>query len=302
MSHMKSVSMIGLPFYSLSKYRGMGMAVGALRKLGIADVVKQQVESFNDLGDVKLSEIEADSGTSNLRNFSQFLRDTDSVQRASSQVGSDDFVFCLGGECTFTVGTTAGFKTRFAGRPGILWMDAHGDFNTPETTISGFIGGMCLAFICGHGPNLTSAVETARPLLNEENVVHLGSRALDPLESEAIKSSRVRLYSASDVHEIGVLEVAKNASRYLAERCEWIICHLDVDCIDPTIIPATNYREQGQGLSMEEVRIVAEELRTTGKLRVFDLAAYNPMLDHNYESGNQLVKLTSEIFSSNAPE
>jgi len=73
---MKNMSMIGLPFYSLAEYRGMGMAVGVLRNLGIADAVKQQVESFNDLADVKLSEIGANSGTSNLRNFGQFLRDT----------------------------------------------------------------------------------------------------------------------------------------------------------------------------------------------------------------------------------
>jgi arginase len=293
---MQNVSMIGLPFYSLAKYRGMGMAIKALRGLGIADTLKQQAQAFKDLGDVTLSRIETDSGPSNLRNFPQFLRDTDSVLRAVSKVGSDDFVLCLGGECTLIVGSTAGFKTKFKGKPGILWMDAHGDFNTPETTTSGFIGGMCLAFACGRGPKLTSAIERARPLLSEENVVHLASRSLDPLESKAMKSSPLKFYSAAEAHKIGMQKVAQDAAKYLAERSDWIICHLDVDSLDPSIISAVNFQEGG-GLTLEEVRTVAGGLQSTGKLKVFDLAAYNPMLDHNHDSGNKLLRLTSQILS-----
>jgi len=298
---MQNVSMIGLPFYSLAKYRGMGMAVEALRRLGIADVVKRQAGAFKDLGDVELSEIEMDSGPSNLKNFPQFLQDTDSVFRAASQVSSEDFVFCLGGECTFIPGSVAGLRSKFKGKPGILWIDAHGDFNTPETTVSGFIGGMCLAFACGRGPKLTAAIESARPLLNEENVVHLGSRSLDPLELKAMRSSPLRFYSASDVRKIGMPTVAREAAQYLAAQSDWIICHLDVDSIDPSIISAVNFRDDA-GLSLEEVRIAVDELGGTDKLKVFDLAAYNPMLDHNYDSANKLLKLTSEIFSQHTPD
>jgi len=294
---MENVSLIGLPFYSLAKYRGMGLAVKALRELGIAEVVKRQASAFRDLGDVPFSEIEADSGPANLRNFPQYLRDTDTVLRASSQVGSDDFVFCLGGECTFIAGTLAGFKTKFKGKPGILWMDAHGDFNTPETTTSGFIGGMCLAFACGRGPKLSSDIESARPLLSEENVVHLASRALDPLEEKAMQSSPLRLYSASDVHRTGIGKVAREAAEYLADRSDWIICHLDVDSIDNGIISAVNFSEKGSGLTLEEVKTVVHEIRRTGKLKVFDLAAYNPNLDLKRGSGDKLLKLTSEILS-----
>ena len=294
---MENVSLIGLPFYSLAKYRGMGLAVNALRELGIAQVVKRQASAFRDLGDVPLSEIESDSGPANLRNFPQYLRDTDAVLRASTQVGSDDFVFCLGGECTFIAGTLAGFKTKFKGKPGILWMDAHGDFNTPDTTPSGFIGGMCLASACGRGPKLSADIESARPLMDEENVVHLASRALDPLEETAMRFSPLKLYSASDAHRVGLAKVANEAAKYLADRSDWIVCHLDVDSIDPSIIPAVNFLEKGSGLTLEEVKTVVHELRRTGKLRVFDLTAYNPNLDQMQDSGNKLLKLTSEILT-----
>lgn len=288
--------MLGLPFYSLARYRGMGQAVKALRALGISEAMKARSEIFSDLGDVPLSDIEKDSGRSNLRNFPHFLRDTDRVLHATSAVNAADFVFCLGGECTFVPGSLAGFKSKFKGEPGMLWMDAHGDFNTPETTTSGFIGGMPLAFACGLGPELSPAMENTRPLLKGENVVHVGSRVLDPLESKAMQSSKLKLYSAVDVHKMGISKVAREAAEHLAERSDWIVCHLDVDAIDPEVISAVNYHESG-GLTLDEVKTVVHELEKTGKLKVFNLTAYNPNLDVNNDSAQKLLKLTSEIFA-----
>lgn len=292
---MERAKLIGIPFYSLEKYRGMGAAVQALRRDGIVDLVKKATESFSDLGDVSLSRIEVDSGPPNLRNFPQFLKDTDSVIKTAKGVNSDDFVFCLGGECTFVVGALAGFKSRFKGKPGMLWIDAHGDFNTPETTGSGFMGGMPLAFACGRGPKLTPDVENARPLLDEENVVHVGSRSLDPLESKAMLSSPMRLYSATAARKDGIMKVAEQAADYLADRCDWITCHLDVDSIDPSILPAVNFPEPG-GLSLDDVRTMVQALKSTGKLKVFDLTAYNPLMDQNHESATKLLRLVAEIF------
>lgn len=291
---MEKLTLIGLPFYSLSKYRGMGEAVKVLRSLGIVEVLKKSSESFDDLGDCRLSHIDSDSGPSNLRNFPQFLTDTDAVLEMAGKVESDDFIFCLGGECTFIAGTLAGFKSKFKGKSGMLWMDAHGDFNTPETTVSGFIGGMCLAFACGRGPKLGDAVERARPLLEEENIVHVASRALDPLESKAMSASPLKLYSASAVSKQGVSKVAADVAAYLADRCDWITCHLDVDSIDPSFMPAVNFPEPG-GLSPEEVKTMVQALRGTGKLRVFDLTAYNPTIDQNGTSAARLLELVSEI-------
>ena len=275
----------------------MGIAVKALREIGITDVIKRVSHSFSDLGDISLSEIYADSEPSNLRNFPQFLKDTDTVNRGvRNLVSSDDFVFCLGGECTFIAGTLAGFKDKFAGKPGILWMDAHGDFNTPETTPSGFIGGMCLALACGRGPKLSWEIEGSRPLISEENVVHLGSRALDPLEAKAMEASPLKLIPASKVHQEGVSKVANEAAEHLSDSADWLICHFDVDVTGTWIIPAVNFPEKGPGLTLEQVRTVVEALRKTGKLKVFDLTAYNPTLDQNHTSGKKILNLISEIF------
>lgn len=296
-SPMENVRLIGLPFYSLSKYRGMGEAVKTLRSFGIAEALKKSAASFNDLGDCRLSRIDVDSGAPNLRNFTQFLADTDTVQQMAGTVESNDFVFCLGGECTFVVGALAGFKSKFEGKPGMLWMDAHGDFNTPETTMSGFIGGMPLAFACGRGPKLSASIEKVKPILQEENVVHVGSRALDSLESKAMSASPLKLYSASAVHREGASKVAAEAAKHLAERSGWITCHLDADSIDPAIMPAVNFPEPG-GLTLEEVKLMVRALKETGKLKVFNLTAYNPTLDRGQASAKRLLKLVGELMSS----
>jgi arginase len=296
---LEKVTLLGLPIHSLAKYRGMGMAVEAFRSNGIANVVRSAAVDFNDLGDAALSHIEIDSGPPNMRNLPQFLEDTMKVQDLASRVDPQDFVFCLGGECTFVVGTLTGFKSKFKGKPGMLWMDAHGDFNTPETTVSGFIGGMPLALACGRGPKLTQGVENARPLLDEANVVHLGSRSLDPLESKAMSSSPMKLYSASTVRGQGISRVAEEAAEYLAERCDWITCHFDVDLLDPSVMPAVNFQESG-GFTFAEAQTVIEAVKRTGKLKVLDLTAYNPLLDRDGASIAQLLKFISETFRPHA--
>ena len=294
---MNNIALIGLPFYSLKKYRGTGKAVSFLRSGGIAQTLAKSAVRFNDLGDLRLSQITEDRGPPNLKNFPQYLRDMDAAQVIASRVGDEDFVFCLGGECTLVTGTLAGFKGRFKGKPGMLWLDAHGDFNTPDTTTSGFLGGMPLAFACGRGPKLHQNIEDARLLLEVENVVHLASRSVDPLESKAMSSSPMKVYSASTMHKEGVPKVSAEAAAYLADHSDCITCHLDVDSIDPTIIPAVNYPEPG-GLTLEEVKTVVGALRGTGKLKVFNLTAYNPTLDQDQASAKKLLTLVTELMSN----
>jgi arginase len=294
---MENCTLIGLPIFSLAKYRGMGEAVNALRQAGIAKTLTSSAAHFNDLGDVSLSQITEDHGPPNLWNFQQFLLDMDAAQMAANRVDAADFVFCLGGECTLVTGTLAGFKARFKGRPGMLWLDAHGDFNTPETTTSGFLGGMPLAFACGRGPRLHQNIEEARPLLEEKNVVHLASRALDPKESEAMQSSPMKIYSAATIRRQGISKVAAEAATYLTDHSDWMICHLDLDSIDPAVIPAVNYPEPG-GLTLEEVKMAVRAVQRTGKWKVFNLTAYNPTLDADHISGQKILTLVSDLLGS----
>jgi arginase len=294
-----TASLVGLPLYTNSKYYGMALASGTLRKLGISEVIRKHSRSFRDRGDVKLSTISEDTGPQNLRNFSHFIEDTTTVYRTlSGWTEFDELTLCLGGECALIAGEMAAFKRRFNGIPGILWLDAHGDFNTPSTSPSGFIGGMCLAMTCARGPGLTDEIEKLRPLVMEENVIHVGSRALDPEEAKMMEESALKLYSASEVHRKGIQETAQTVAHELAEHCDWVVCHLDLDAIDPRIMPSVNFPASGEALIMEDVVTTIRQLHNTDKLRVFNIAAYNPMMDnYNYECGMKILRLVSKTIS-----
>ena len=155
---MEPLTFIGLPLSTRAKNKGMISAVKVLREARITNGLRKNVGTFVDVGDVRLSEIDVDSGPKNLTNFRQFLQDSEKIRSAISGVCAKGLVFGLGGECSICVGTLAGLKVRGRGQLGMVWIDAHGDFNTPETTPSGFIGGMCLAFACGRGRQLNPSL------------------------------------------------------------------------------------------------------------------------------------------------
>jgi arginase len=288
---MKRLSFLGIPIYSSANYRGIGKSVETLRNLGIAEILRSKCDVFTDLGDVALPSLLIDSGPKNLRNFDYFSKCSRIVADAATKAHKEDSVFCLGGECGLIVGALAGLRTRFEGKPGLVWLDAHGDFNTPETSPSGFVGGMGLAFACGRGP----AMDGIRPPLDEGHVVHVGSRNLDPLERQAMQDSPMRVFTAKDVRDKGLEEILNDAVNQLSE-CEWITCHLDVDVIDPSAISAVNFPCQG-GLTIDEVKAIVRKLDGTGKLKVFNLAGYNALLDANQESGKRILQLISDMFS-----
>ncbi len=274
----------------------MGEAVKNLRNVGILQRLESVYGSLTDLGDVDCPAIERDHGPRNLHNIEEFLEGTRRVKdKLSKGLDGSKLTFCLGGECTFIVGSLAGLKTVHKGRPGIVWLDAHGDFNTPETTPSGFIGGMCLAVACGRGPKLSPDIEDSRPLLEEERVVHVGSRALDPGEDKALTSS-VKVFPAQEVKK-NPGDIARQAARHLADSSDWIIAHLDVDVLDPSIMPGVNFPEAG-GLTDGDVLEVFQALHSTGKLKVVDLTAYNPAGDPKKQGQSLLLDLAPRLIKT----
>jgi arginase len=289
---MRNISLLGIPVYTLTKNYGIGLAVRSLRDLGIAQTLEGRFDHVRDFGDVTLPTLTKDEGAPNLRNYPHFLASTDAIFNTTKKLPAEGTVFCLGGECGLILGGMAGFRHNFVGQPGLLWIDAHGDFNTPETTQSGFIGGMPLAFVCGHGPKFNPEVENLRPLIREYSVVHVGGRDFDTLESNALKESQMKLYSSSSFRTNGTSRTAVKMADQLADQSDWITCHLDIDALDPSIVSAVNFPSP-RGLTLEEIRIIVEALSQTEKLKVFNLAGYNSTLDKNQASARTILDLIS---------
>ena len=291
---MERVTFVGIPFYSLAEYQGMGGAVQSLRDAGIVQRLRSGRVKVRDIGDVECPRINRDHGPRNLRNYEEFIQGTRRVRdKLLKEADGSALTFCLGGECTFIVGSVAALKQVYGGKPGIVWMDAHCDFNTPETTQSGFIGGMPLAIACGRGPRLPEDIESAKPLLEEKRVVHVGARALDPGEDEALRSS-VRVFDAGELRKKGAKEAARQAAKSLDGSSDWIIAHLDVDVLDPSIMPGVNFPE-ARGLIITDVLGIIRELKFTGKLAVVDVTAYNPFKDGDGRGRSLLLTFVQEL-------
>jgi arginase len=268
----------------------MGDAPVALRKAGLAAALGAP----GDLGDVEIPELKKDFTEGTIKNLTHFTTATSRVFGAMKALGQERLVI-LGGECSETVGVMAGLADVSGGKAGMIWLDAHGDFNTPGTSRSGYIGGMCLALACGMAPGLDVGTgQTPAPLAGER-LVHVGSRALDPPEVTAFNNSPAKLYTAQQVKKIGAAEVAEETARHLDNRSDWIACHLDVDVTDPTLVPAVNYPTPG-GLTLEETSMIIRKVLGTGKMRVLELAAYNPSKDKGNASADRVIELLKAVF------
>lgn len=285
---MDSRAVIGVPLYTLAAYGGIGGSPAALRRGGVVMATGGTV----DLGDVQIMSLQGDSVEGKVKNFRHFKEASLAAYRAAKGIQAES-VIVLGGECSETVGVTAGLAERFGGRPGMLWMDAHGDFNTPETSPSGYIGGMCLAMACGRGPRLGLGPNEAP--LSDDRLVHMGSRALDPPEKRAFATSSAELIPARQLKKVGARDAATNAVRRLEGSSDWIACHLDVDVVDPTQIPAVNYPAPG-GITVEEASAVLKILLASEKTKVLEVAAYNCSLDRDGASLQKIARLLEMAF------
>jgi arginase len=195
----------------------------------------------------------------------------------------------LGGDHSMAMGSLAGLKEAYQGNLGLLWVDAHGDFNTQDTTPSGNIHGMPLAVITGRGaPELVDIGPF--PAVREENTVLFGIRDLDPEESRLIRESKVTMFSIRDIMERGFYTCLQEALQVVTYGVDQFHLSFDMDSIDPIFAPGTGTPVMG-GLNDREVLYLMERVHETGQLVSMDLVEVNPALD----VGNKTARLASEL-------
>jgi arginase len=201
------------------------------------------------------------------------------VERALEQ---NERPVSIAGDCCTTIGMLAGLQ--HAGiSPYLIWFDAHGDFNTWETTPSGFLGGMPLAMIVGLGEQTLVNAVGMTPLPQEQVLLSDG-RDLDPGERLAIKNS-----SITHLHHVGEL-----LNYPLPEKPLYV--HFDTDVLSPQVAPAMNYLAQG-GASAQELQAVFNHLSQSGQIVAVSLSSWNPDLDTDGQSRNVCMELLSSLVS-----
>jgi arginase len=177
----------------------------------------------------------------------------------------------------------------------LIWFDAHGDMNLPETSPSGNIHGMPLAHLLGHGDRDLSNIGGASPSVKPKNVVLIGIRDIDDRERRVIRESGITVFTMSDIDEQGMVAVSRKALDIVTENTAGFHISFDVDGCDPTVIPGSGALVSG-GVSFCEAHQLLENCARTGKMVSMEVAELNPFLDEKIISAERTAMLAQSAF------
>ena len=291
---------LGVPMDLGQQRRGVDMGPSAVRYAGFYDRLCRLGCQVEDAGNVptpirEQRAVREHSSTETQGGIVRHLPEVVAVCQAVYQLASacaptPEIPIFLGGDHSIAIGSVAGTAT--AGPLGLIWIDAHGDFNTPDTSPSGNIHGMPVAALTGRGH--PALVDLGHPgaKLRPQEIAMIGVRDLDPAEREGLASSGVHVYTMRDVDELGMATVARRALSHL-NHLQRIHVSLDMDSIDPDVAPGVGTPVPG-GLTYREAHLLMEILAESGKLSSLDIVEINPILD----DGNRTAELAVELAAS----
>jgi arginase len=204
------------------------------------------------------------------------------------------FLLIIGGDHSLAIGAIAGLSDACT-RLGIVWVDAHADFNTPHTSPTGNIHGMSLAVACGLGLDELSAIADRSPVVRSEDVILLGCRAVDAGELENVKRCNVRMLSTDEWRERGIVSVVRQVVSELQTRCDHIHLSFDIDVLDADVVSGTGTPVPG-GLLVDEATALLADLGRSGAVGSAEFVEYNPKLDRDGSTGKLTLALLEAFF------
>jgi arginase len=291
----KTIRLFGVPMDLGQRRRGVDMGPSALRYAGLDQRLRDLGYEVADNGDLRVPLPENQPpDTSRVRHLDSIARVCrDVFDAALGTLQQNESAVFLGGDHSISIGTVSAIDAH-GESVGVLWIDAHGDFNTPETTPSGNVHGMALATLLGHGaPELTNIGRPGAKLKPSE-VVLLGVRDLDPLEREALRGTGILVLTMREVDEMGVAAAARLALERLTSLPRLHIS-LDMDSLDPMEAPGVGTPVPG-GLTYREAHLLMEILADTGKVGSLDIVEVNPILDDRNRTARLGVELAASLF------
>ena len=213
------------------------------------------------------------------------------AERARTLILEGAFPIFLGGDHSISIGTVSGVSS---GAPtGLIWPDAHADFNTPETSPTGNIHGMPLASLAGHGhPDLVN-IGGPGPSVRTEDVVMVGLRSVDPNERELVREAGIRVYTMKEVDAYGVATVVRRALKDLS-HLDRVHLYFDLDVVDPEVAPGVGTPVRG-GLTYREAHLVMELINEADIVSSLDVVEINPILDVKNGTAELAVELVASL-------
>ncbi len=295
----RQLEIIGAPVDLGQGRRGVDMGPSAIRIADLERHLEALGHTVVDFGDIDVMIPETlEVGAPVLRYKRAILAACDALRRqVERSLGEGRMPLVLGGDHSIAIGSLAGVSNhvgRQGGSTGVIWFDAHGDSNTPETTPSGNIHGMSLAISMGLGdPDLVGLGGRGRKV-EPSRVVLVGVRDLDPGEREILKKSGVTVYTIREVDERGMRDVVNDAIRIAGDGTAGIHVSFDLDVVDPEDAPGVG-TPLGGGISYREAHLAMEILSERANVLSLDLVEVNPVLDTRNMTGVLAVELAQSL-------
>lgn len=291
------VRLVGIPLEDGAGRLGCEMGPSAYRVAGIADAIAELGHEVEDLGNVSRGPLpEFRPPHPHLKRLPEVSAWIEAIARAAYEAGADAVPVFLGGDHALSAGTVAGVARRAAeeGRPlYVLWLDAHTDFHTLDTTESGNLHGTPAAYFTGRGgfhgcyPSLPHPVPPG-------NVAMLGIRSVDMAERQALREGGVIVHDMRAVDEYGVGALVGRFLERVASDNGRLHVSFDVDFLDPSIAPGVGTTAPG-GATFREAHLVMERLHESGLVSSIDLVELNPFLDERGRTATLMVDLTASL-------
>jgi arginase len=293
MASQPTVSIIGAPLDLGQGRRGVDMGPSALRYAGL----EERLVSFGcdvvDRGNIATPEPEVlELDDTHVRFLPEILEACSALaDRVAQEALSGRFPLVLGGDHSIGLGTLAGLAAAAGERGGVIWIDAHGDLNTPDTSPTGNVHGMPLAAALGLAGPRFSHPGLHLPAVDPERVVLFGIRALDRDEQELIRSSGIHAITMSQIDRVGI-ERAVGEALDRASGPGFVHLSLDLDALDPEFAPGVGTPVPG-GLTYREAHLACELAAASGVIRSLELVEVNPILDRENRTAVTAVELAA---------
>ena len=288
------INIFGVPMDLGQNRRGVDMGPSAIRYAGLQQRLQSIGLQVRDAGNISVPIVEE------LRHLSQdmHMHNAEAIAGVCQQthdavrkvMNDGERAVILGGDHSVALGSVSA-SLYASDHVGVLWIDAHGDFNTPEISPSGNVHGMVVSALIGKCP---PPLVIGKRRLQADQIIMIAIRDLDPAEKVAIRQAGIKVMSMSEIDENGMADVMRAALRALGS-VETIHVSFDMDSLDPSVAPGVGTPVSG-GLTIREAHLIMEMLADDGRVRTLDLVEVNPILDERNRTAQVAVDLAASLF------
>jgi len=297
----RRIRVIGVPLDLGASRRGVDMGPSAVRVAGLEARLEALGHHVTDAGNIRVeiaeTQTRGDKSAHYLKEIAKTCSRTAEAVMTALESGMTPLL--LGGDHSLAAGSVSGvaeFYRRQKQKVGLLWIDAHSDINTPETSLSGNVHGMPLAALMGLGPEPLANIFGHAPKIAPENAVLIGVRDIDQAERENLRrAGMTEIYTMRDIDERGMRAVMEEALRAAGRGTAGYHVSLDMDWIDPEEAPGVGTPVRG-GATYREAHLAMEIVADHGRLLSFEIVEVNPVIDEHNRTADLAVELACSVF------